>query len=53
VDNSLEYIETADLCGLPAEDFPELAAALRKLNIPMDTVIPSIRNIEEIDADDE
>jgi hypothetical protein len=52
MDNSLEYIEPADACGLPVADFPELAAALRTLNVPVDSVIPSIRAIEEIDDDD-
>lgn len=53
VDNSLEYIEPADACGMPAGEFPELAAALRKLNVPVESVIPSIRAIELIDDDEE
>jgi hypothetical protein len=51
IDNSLEFIEVADACGLPVADFPELAEALRKLNVPIELVIPSIRNIEMIDDD--
>lgn len=53
VDNSLEYIEPADACGLPADEYPELADALRKLNVPVGTVIPSIRAIELIDDEDD
>jgi hypothetical protein len=53
IDNSLEFIEIADACGLPVADYPELAAALRALNIPVDSVIPSIRSIEMIDDEDD
>ena len=49
VDNSHEYIEVAEHCGLPADEHRELAEELRKLGVPVDEIIPSIRNIEEID----
>jgi hypothetical protein len=32
---------------------PELAAALLKLDVPVDSVIPSIRSVELIDDDEE
>ena len=49
VDNSLEYIEVADNFGLPADEYPELANALRDLGVSVgDAVIPSIRSIEEV-----
>ena len=49
VDNSHEYIETAEQCGLPADEHQELAAELRDLGVPVDEIIPSIRSIEEVD----
>jgi hypothetical protein len=48
VDNSLEYIEVAEDFGLPADEYPDLARALRKQNIWVDAVIPSIRSIEKV-----
>ena len=45
---SQDMIEVADDYGLPADEHPELAKALRKLGIPVDAVIPSIRSIEEV-----
>ena len=45
----MEYIEVAEDFGLPTDEYPELAEALRKLGVSVgDTVIPSIRSIEEV-----
>jgi hypothetical protein len=49
VDDSHEYIEVAEECGLPAEAHQELAAELRSLGVPVDEIIPSIRSIEQIE----
>ena len=49
VDNSHEYIETAEECGLPVDEHQQLAAELRALGVPVDEIIPSIRTIEQID----
>ena len=49
VDNSHEFIETAQDCGLPADEYQDLAAELRDLGVPVDEIIPSIRSIEEVD----
>ena len=49
VDNSHEYIEVAEDCGLPADEHQELAAELRSLGVPVDEIIPSIRSVEQID----
>ena len=49
VDNSHEYIEVAEDCGLLADEHQELAAELRELGVPVDQIIPSIRSIEEVD----
>lgn len=49
VDNSTEYIEVADDKGLWAEDHPELAQRLRDQGVPVDHVIPSIRNVTQQD----
>ena len=48
-DNRLEYIEVADDLGLPADNYPELAEALRQIGIKITDVIPSIRAIEKIE----
>ena len=48
VDNSHEYIELAEDCGLPADEHQELAAELRNLGVPVDEIIPSIRSIERV-----
>ena len=49
VDNSLEFIETADDRGMPVDQHPELVAALRKLDMcHTGDVIPSIRSIEKL-----
>jgi hypothetical protein len=49
VDNSHEYIEVAENCGLPADEHQELAAELWNLGVPVDEIIPSIRSIEDVD----
>ena len=49
VDNSHEYIEVAEDCGLPADEHPELATELRSLGVPVDEIISSIRSIEQIE----
>ena len=50
VDDSLELVEICDDRGLPAEDLPMLAEALRAAGIMSDqNVIPSIRSIEQVD----
>lgn len=49
VDNSHEYIETAEDCGLPADEYQELAAELRELGVPVDEIVPSIRSIEQVE----
>ena len=47
VDDSLEFIEVADVYGLPVGEHQELAEALRLRGIMVDKVIPSIRSIEK------
>jgi hypothetical protein len=50
VDDSLELVEICEDRGLPAEDHPMLAEALRAAGIMSDqNVIPSVRSIEEVD----
>jgi hypothetical protein len=50
VDDSLEYVGTADVLGLPVEENRELADELRALGVSVGhDVIPSIRSIEEIE----
>jgi hypothetical protein len=49
LDNGLEYIEVADDFGLPADDYRDLADALREQGVPVDAVIPSIRSIEAVE----
>jgi hypothetical protein len=45
----MDYIEVAEDFGLPTDEYTELAEALRKLGVSVgDTVIPSIRSIEEV-----
>lgn len=49
VDNSQALIEVAEDCGLPADEYPELVEALRKLGVTgIREVIPSICGIEEV-----
>lgn len=49
IDNGLEYIEVADVYGLPADEYRDLADALRQQGVPVDAVIPSIRGIESVE----
>jgi non-ribosomal peptide synthetase component E (peptide arylation enzyme) len=49
IDDTLELIEVADEYGMLVAENPELAAALRALGVEVgETVIPSIRNVEEV-----
>ncbi len=49
VDQSQEFVEVAEDFGLPAEEYPELADALRALGVSVpDAVIPSIRSVEQV-----
>ncbi len=51
VDNSVEYIQVHDEMGLSVSHYPELVAQLEKIGVPCDgEIIPSIREIEEVDA---
>ena len=46
---SQEFIEVADDFGLPADEYRDLAEALRELGVPVDgAVIPSIRSVEQV-----
>ena len=50
VDDSLEYVETAEDIGLWVDEYRELPEELRALGVSVDDdVIPSIRSIEEIE----
>ena len=49
VEQSQVFIETAEDYGLPVEQFPKLAKALRDRNVSVgDDIIPSIRSIEKV-----
>jgi len=49
VDNSLEYIEVADDRGMPSDDFPRLAKALKRRGVDVgEDIIPSIRSIDRV-----
>ncbi len=49
MDDSLEYVETAEDIGLPVDENRDLADDLRALGVSVDDdVIPSIRNIREV-----
>jgi hypothetical protein len=50
VDGGLEYIEVAEDLGLPADEYRDLAEALRVLDVSVADVIPSIRGIERVDG---
>ena len=51
MDGGLEYIEVAEDLGLAAEEYRDLAEALRSLGVPVDEdVIPSIRSIAKVDG---
>jgi hypothetical protein len=46
---SQEFIEVADDFGLPADEYCDLAEALRKLGVSVDgAVIPSIHSIKQV-----
>lgn len=50
VDDSQEHIEVAEDFGLPVDEYRDLADELRELGVSVgDDVIPSIRNVEEIE----
>jgi hypothetical protein len=50
VENSLEYVETAEDIGLPVDENRQLADELRALGVSVGhDVIPSIRSIAEIE----
>ncbi len=49
VEQSQEFIEVADNYGMPGEDFPKLAAALKDRGMHVDEdIIPSIRSIAKV-----
>jgi hypothetical protein len=50
VDDGLEYIEVAEDLGLPADEYHDLAEALRALDVSVEDVIPSIRGIERVEG---
>lgn len=49
VDNSHDYLEAAEDCGLPADEHQEMADELRRLGVAVDEIIPSIRSVEQIE----
>lgn len=49
VDNSHEYLEVAEDCGLPADEHQQLAEELRELGVLVGEIIPSIRSIEQVE----
>ena len=49
VDGSHEYVETAEDCGLSVDEHPQLAKELRKLDVPVGEIIPSVRSIRRVD----
>ena len=49
VEGSLEFVDVADDLGLPVEEYAELAEALKELEVSMDDVIPSVRDIVRIE----
>ena len=50
VDNGLDFLEVYEDLGLPVDEFPDLADALRSLGVAVgDCLIPSIRSIEEVE----
>lgn len=49
VDNSHEYVETAEDFGLPADEYQDLAAELRSLGVPVDEIISTIRSVEQVE----
>lgn len=51
VDNSQEYVEIADTLGMPADDNRDIVEGLALLGIDCEDVIPSIRDVEEVEDD--
>lgn len=49
VDNSHEYVETAEDFGLPADEHHDLAGELRSLGVPVDEIISTIRSVEQVE----
>ena len=50
VDDSLEFIEVAEDCGLPVDEHREIADQLRAMGVSVDeAVIPSIRTIVRVE----
>lgn len=52
VEQSQDFVEVAEDYGLPADEYPELADALRDRGRMRgkDELIPSIRSIEQVEA---
>ncbi len=48
LNGGLEFIEVASDYGLPADEYRDLVEELRKLDISVDEVIPSIRSIVKV-----
>lgn len=48
IDNSMEYIETAEDVGMPSDENRNLAEALEVMGVDCEDIIPSIRSIEEV-----
>jgi hypothetical protein len=49
IGQSMEFIEVAEDYGLPVDEFPALAKALRDLDVSVgDSIIPSIRSIDVV-----
>lgn len=52
-DSVCEYIESADDYGISADDNPEIADLLRANGYGIDDIIPSIREVEEVEPGEE
>lgn len=51
VDDSLKPVEVCDFLGMPIDEEPDLAMALKRLHVELDDGrIASIRSIEEVDT---
>jgi hypothetical protein len=50
VEGSLEFIMVGEEFGLPVDEYPDLAEALRTLGVSVADVIPSIRGIEKVEG---
>lgn len=49
VGESHDYIEVAEDCGLSVEEYLQLAEELRKLDVRVLEIIPSIRSIKHLE----